>query len=292
MRITDILAQGKVTVSCELFPPKEFTGLSQVTKVVTEMAAFDPAFMSVTYGAGGNRQGHTMEIAGAVKARGITPLFHLTCVNSRREQVQSVLNALKANGIENILALRGDIAKDATPPEDFLHADDLIRFIRQTGDFCVGAACYPEGHPESESKDKDLDSLKRKVDEGAGFLTSQMFFDNNIFYNFLYRALQKGVNVPVLAGIMPVVNAKQIKRITSLSGAALPPRFAAIVDRFQHSPAAMAQAGIAYATEQIIDLVANGVHNIHVYTMNRPAIAGAIFNNLSEIIGGCANGSA
>ncbi len=285
MRITTLLNSGNVNISCELFPPKEFTGLSQVTQVVKEIGAMRPAFMSVTYGAGGNTQAHTLEVVKAVEGENITPLFHLTCVNSKQEQVQETLKILKQSGIENILALRGDILKDSVPPEDFRHASDLIRTIKQAGDFCIGAACYPEGHPESASKNADLDSLKMKVDEGAGFLTSQMFFDNNVFYNFLYRALQKGVKVPILAGIMPVCNAKQIKRIVSLSGSALPPRFAAIVDRFQDDSAAMQQAGIAYATEQIIDLVANGVNNIHVYTMNRPAIAGAIFNNLSNIIG-------
>jgi len=285
MHITTLLNSGKVNLSCELFPPKEFTGLTQVTDTVKAIAALKPAFMSVTYGAGGNTQSHTLEVSKAVESAGITPLFHLTCVNSDKQQVQDTLAILKANGIENVLALRGDIAKDTIPPEDFRHASDLIRAISESGDFCIGAACYPEGHPESKSKSSDLDSLKMKVDEGAGFLTSQMFFDNNIFYNFLYRALQRGINAPILSGIMPVCNAKQIKRIVALSGAALPPRFAAIVDRFQDNPAAMQQAGIAYATEQIIDLLANGVNNIHLYTMNRPAVAEAIFSNLSQIIG-------
>jgi 5,10-methylenetetrahydrofolate reductase len=285
MHITTLLNSGHVNISCELFPPKEFTGLNQATQVVKEIAALKPSFMSVTYGAGGNTQAHTLEVSKAIQKANITPLFHLTCVNSDVQKVQNTLETLKANGIENILALRGDMQKDSVPSDDFRYASDLIRTIRLSGDFCIGAACYPEGHPESRSKNGDLAALKLKVDEGAGFLTSQMFFDNNIFYNFLYRALQKGINVPILAGIMPVCNAKQIKRITLLSGAALPPRFAAIVDRFQDDPAAMQQAGIAYASEQIIDLIANGVNNIHLYTMNRPAIAEAIFKNLSNIIG-------
>lgn len=290
MRISDILNSGRVNISCELFPPKEFSGLKEAAQVVTAIAKKSPAFMSVTYGAGGQQQNHTLEVARAVKAAGITPLFHLTCVRLTALDMREKLNLLKDSGIHNILALRGDIGRDADTPEDFKHAGDLIRAIRQQGDFCIGGACYPEGHPESGGKQADLDYLKMKVDAGADFLTSQMFFDNNIFYNFLYRALQRGIHVPVLAGVMPVVNAKQIKRITALSGAALPPRFAAIVDRFSNNPAAMAQAGIAYATEQIIDLIANGVNNIHVYTMNRPQIAGAIFENLSHIIGSQRNG--
>lgn len=285
MRISDILASGKVNISCELFPPKEFSGLSQVIDITEKIAKLNPAFMSVTYGAGGNKQKHTLEVADAVKRASVTPLFHLTCVNSSHHQIASLIETLQHEEIDNILALRGDIVPDTVAPEDFRYASDLITFIKKQGDFCIGAACYPEGHPESENKNDDLAYLKRKVDAGADFLTSQMFFDNNVFYNFLYRTLQKGINVPIAAGIMPVVNAKQIKRITSLSGSALPPRFAAIVDRFQYNPAAMAQAGIAYATDQIIDLIANGVTNIHVYTMNRPSIAGALFQNLSEIIG-------
>lgn len=284
MRISNILTSGRVNISCEIFPPKEFTGLAQVERAAEEIAALRPAFMSVTYGASGSAPRHTIEVAQAVQNCGVTPLCHLTCVNNTREHVKTVLSELKTAGMENVLALRGDILDH--PPTDYAHASDLILTCKKAGDFCVGAACYPEGHPESGGKLRDLDFLKAKVDAGVDFLTTQMFFDNNILYNFLYRALGKGIRVPVAAGVMPVVNAGQIKRITALSGSALPPRFAAIVDRFQYSPAAMRQAGIAFATEQIIDLIANGVNNIHIYTMNRPKIAAAIFHNLSEIIGG------
>ena len=287
MRIPSLLQDGRVHISCEIFPPKEFSGLAQAVGVAREIAALSPAFVSVTYGAAGNTAAHTLEIAQAVKAANCTPLYHLTCAASTVDQIESRLEDLKAQGIENILALRGDIPEGTVfpGPRQYQYASDLVAQIKAFGGFAIGAACYPEGHPESPSKDKDLDNLRRKVDAGAEFLTTQLFFDNNILYNFLYRALQKGISVPVAAGIMPVVNAAQIKRICSLSGASLPPRFAAIVDRFSQNTKAMRQAGIAFATEQIIDLIANGVSNIHIYTMNRPQIAAAIFQNLSDILG-------
>ncbi len=287
MRIPTLLKDGRVHISCEIFPPKEFSGLTQAVNVAREIAALSPAFVSVTYGAAGNTAAHTLEIARAVKEAGCTPLYHLTCAASTMDQIRQRLNELQAEGIENILALRGDIPEGMVfpGPKQYRYASDMVHQVKEFGGFSIGAACYPEGHPESPSKDKDLDNLRRKVDAGADFLTTQMFFDNNILYNFLYRALQKGISVPVAAGIMPVVNAGQIKRICSLSGASLPPRFAAIVDRFSQNPKAMRQAGIAFATEQIIDLIANGVSNIHIYTMNRPQIAAAIFSNLSDIVG-------
>lgn len=287
MHIPTLLQDGKVHISCEIFPPKEFSGLSQAVGVAQEIAELSPAFVSVTYGAAGNTAAHTLEIAQAVKEAGGTPLYHLTCASSTENQMVKRLHELKAAGIENILALRGDIPEGAVfpGPRQYQFASDLISKVKAFGGFAIGAACYPEGHPEAPSKDRDLDNLRKKVDAGAEFLTTQLFFDNNILYNFLYRALQKGVSVPVAAGIMPVVNAAQIKRICSLSGASLPPRFAAIVDRFSNNTKAMRQAGVAFATEQIIDLIANGVNNIHIYTMNRPQIAAAIFNNLSNILG-------
>lgn len=288
MRIPALLSDGRVHVSCELFPPKEFSGLDQAVRVATETAQLKPAFISVTYGAAGNTAAHTLEIARAVKLQGVMPLYHLTCVAATRDEVCARLDELSKAGIENILALRGDIPQgmDFPSPRQYRFAAELVAQLKTRGGFAVGAACYPEGHPESPSKDRDLDFLRAKVEAGAEFLTTQMFFDNNILYNFLYRALQKGIRVPVAAGIMPVVNASQIKRICALSHASLPPRFAAILDRFSQDPKAMRQAGIAFATEQIIDLIANGVSNIHIYTMNRPQIAAAIFANLSDILVG------
>ena len=285
MRIDHILKDGKIHLSCEVFPPKKFDGIAQAASVAREIALLSPSFMSVTYGAAGKTPGHTLAVARAVAEAGVTPLCHLTCVQSTREHVRTVLADMRASGMENVLALRGDLPREGEPERDFTYAAELIEFIHGQGDFCVGAACYPEGHPESGGKQRDMDYLKRKVDAGVDFLTTQMFFDNGILYNFLYRALRAGIDVPVCAGIMPICDARQVDRVVKLSGSIMPPRFAAIADRFAGDPEAMAQAGIAFATEQIIDLIANGVTNIHLYTMNKPAITRAIVSNLSGIIG-------
>ena len=284
MRIADILRDDRVHLSCEVFPPKKFDGIAQAKETAAEIARMNPAFMSVTYGAAGSTPGHTLAIAEAVAAEGVTPLCHLTCVQSSREHVQHVLRDMQSAGMENVLALRGDLPRKGECQKDFAYAAELVEFIHSQGDFCVGAACYPEGHPECPSRRQDLDNLKRKVDAGVDFLTTQMFFDNGTLYNFLYRALRAGIEVPVCAGVMPITTAKQVERAVKLSGSIMPPRFAAIADRFGDDPAAMTQAGIAYATEQIIDLVANGVNNIHLYTMNKPWVTKAIMDNLSSII--------
>ena len=285
MRIDHILKDGKIHLSCEVFPPKQFDGIAQAAAVAREIAVLGPSFMSVTYGAAGKTPGHTLAVAKAAKEAGVTPLCHLTCVQSTKEHVKAVLADMRASGMENVLALRGDLPREGEPEHDFTYAAELITFIHEQGDFCVGAACYPEGHPESGGKQRDMDFLKRKVDAGVDFLTTQMFFDNGILYNFLYRALRAGVDVPVCAGIMPICDARQVDRVVKLSGSIMPPRFAAIADRFADDPEAMTQAGIAFATEQIVDLIANGVTNIHLYTMNKPAITRAIVSNLSGILG-------
>lgn len=286
MRLTELLNSDEVTISCELFPPKQGAQLENYKKIVGDMAKLKPAYMSVTYGATGGTSDYTVELANEIRnVNHIPALAHLTCASSTKEKVAEVIAELKENQIENILALRGDIPEhaDFPLPNQYKHASELIADIKALGDFCIGGACYPEGHPEADTIFEDLNHLKEKVDAGCEFLTTQMFFDNNILYNFMYKALKKGIEVPVVAGIMPVTNAAQIKRIMSLSGNMVPSRFIAIVDRFGENPAAMKQAGIAYATEQIIDLVANGVNHIHIYTMNKPDIAGAILDNLSEI---------
>lgn len=291
MKIKDILNTGKVTVSCELFPPKYGSGLDGAKEVVRRTAALNPAFISITYGAGGGTSSHTVSLADESQNNcKITALAHLTCISSSKETINEMLAQLSAKNIENILALRGDIAEDSLSPQNansqrsFLHACDLMKEIRSYGGFCIGGACYPEGHPEAASIQKDIESLKIKVDSGCQFLTTQMFFDNNILYNFLYRLLNNKIDVPVIAGIMPVIDGKQIARICKISGTALPSRFRAIVEKFSLNPQAMCQAGIAYATEQIIDLIANDVNHIHIYTMNKPDIAGKIISNLSEIL--------
>ena len=285
MRVTDLMTENRISVSCEVFPPKRFEGLQEVKRVTGEIAELHPSFISVTYGAAGTTPGFTLEIAKSVQQDGAVPLCHVTCVQSTREHVARVLGDMREAGMKNVLALRGDLPKEGTPCRDFEHAEDLVRFIHTQGDFCVGAACYPEKHPESSSRTSDMDYLKRKVDAGVSFLTTQMFFDNGLLYNFLYRMERAGIHVPVCAGIMPICDARQVDRVIRLSGSIMPPRFAAIADRFSEEPAAMTQAGIAFATGQIVDLIANGVTLIHLYTMNKPWIARKIFENLSEIIG-------
>ncbi len=286
MKISELLQKQEVTISCELFPPKKGSELEKAHEIVKEMARVKPSFMSVTYGASGGISEHTVDLANEVQnVNGVLALAHLTCASSGKDKIQEVLRELKERHIENILALRGDIPEHAEfpLPNQYHHASELMEEIKNFGNFCIGGACYPEGHPEAESLEADIDNLKRKVEAGCEFLTTQMFFDNNILYNFLYRTLKRGIEVPVIAGIMPVTNAKQIQRITSLSGTILPQRFRAIVERFADYPAALKQAGIAYATDQIIDLIANGVNHVHIYTMNKPDVAAAIFQNLSEI---------
>ena len=298
MEICDILDINRITVSCELFPPKHGSMLAGAKEVVRQTAALGPSFISITHSAGGgtlNEQkdgnlhstsSRTVSLADeAQNVCGITALAHLTCISSGREAIRGVLAELASHKIENILALRGDMPEGAPPPAqaDYRYASELMKEIRDFGGFCIGGACYLEGHPESENLQKDMESLKIKVDSGCRFLITQMFFDNNILYNFMYRFLHNGINVPVIAGIMPVTDGRLIARICKLSGTILPPRFRAIVDKFSGNPAAMNQAGIAYATEQIIDLIANDVRHIHIYTMNKPDIAGRIMKNLSEI---------
>ncbi len=287
MKIRDILKSEEPHISFEVFPPKTEAGYDSVLSATRKIAALKPSFISVTYGAGGGTSKNTVSIATQIeKDFGVTSLAHLTCVSSTKEEVHRVIDQLKENQIENILALRGDIPSESEfpLPSHYRYASELIEDIRKQGEFCIGAACYPEGHVETEHKKDDIRNLKHKVDCGVDFLTTQMFFDNNILYNFLYRIREKGITVPVLPGIMPVTNKKQIARIGGLSGTILPERFRAIVDRFGDDPRAMQQAGIAYATDQIIDLIANGVNHIHVYSMNKPEVAEAIMRNLSEIV--------
>ncbi|MCI1306251.1 MAG: methylenetetrahydrofolate reductase [NAD(P)H] [Lachnospiraceae bacterium] len=286
MRIKDILISKKVTVSFEVFPPKTADNYRSVESATVKIAALRPDFLSVTYGAGGGTSEYTLNIAQNLRDNyGVEVLPHLTCVSSTKEHVRDMISQFKQRGFENIMALRGDIPKDGRRANDYRYACELIRDIRDQGDFCIGGACYPEGHVECATKDEDIRHLKEKVDAGCDFLTTQMFFDNSILYNFLYRIREAGITVPVLAGIMPITNANQVARTVSLSGTYLPARFKSIVDRFGNNPAAMKQAGIIYATEQIIDLIANDVNHIHVYTMNKPEIAAGIMESLSAIIG-------
>lgn len=287
MKISDILAQDKATISFEVFPPKQASGLETVKAAAGAIAALQPSFMSVTYGAAGSTSKLTVEVASDIKnLHGVPVMPHLTCVASSKEHVTNMLAQIHANHIDNVMALRGDIPADGIVCNDYAHASDLIADIRaQSPDLCIGGACYPEGHIESANKSEDIDYLKLKVDAGCDFLTTQMFFDNNIFYNFLYRVKDKGINVPILPGIMPVTTARQLSRSVQLSGTNVPERFRAIVDKYGGSPDAMRRAGIIYASEQIVDLIANGVNHIHVYSMNKPDVASDILANLREILG-------
>lgn len=286
VRIVDLLGDS-VSVSCEVFPPREFARVEEARQAVAEIAALKPLYISVTYGAAGNTPQFTRELAVTAQEAGVPAIAHLTCINSAVDTVDSVLSDLEAAGVTNVLALRGDIPEGFVFPagKRFEHATQLVSHIKQRGGFCIGAACYPEGHPESANRTADLENLKAKVDAGVDFLTTQMFFENATLYNFLYRALRAGVGVPVGAGIMPVISAKQIKRIATLSGATLPPRLLSLVDHFGADPRSMRQAGIAYATEQIVDLIANGIRHIHLYTMNRADVAADVLRNLGAIIG-------
>ncbi len=287
MKITDRLNEEGIHISFEVFPPKTDAGFQKVLAATDRIAELKPSYISVTYGAGGGTSKNTAKIAAHIKDDlGVESLAHLTCASSTKAEVQSVIENLKVLGIENILALRGDIPEGMTFPteERYHYAYELVEAIRKSGDFCIGAACYPEGHVENEHKTDDIRFLKQKVDSGVDFLTTQMFFDNDIHYNFLYRIREAGITVPVLPGIMPITSAAQMKRSQELSGTVFPRRFLSILDRFGEHPEAMMQAGIAYATDQIIDLLANGVRNIHIYSMNKPEVAVKIMENLSEVI--------
>ena len=286
MRISELLRREGVTFSLEVFPPKTSEKYSETAETARTIARLNPDFMSVTYGAGGGTGEFTTGIAAEIQREtGVPTLAHLTCGSSDRDHVMKMLKLYRENGIENILALRGDLPKDGQISKDYKYAVELVRDIRENGDFCIGGACYPEGHIESLHKKDDLDHLKEKADAGLDFLTTQMFFSNEIFYNFLYRAREKGITIPIIAGIMPITTARQLKRSVAMSGTDVPQRFRAIVDYFGDNPPAMKQAGIVYATEQIIDLVANGIRHIHVYTMNKPEVAEGIMRNLSVILG-------
>ncbi len=291
MKLTEIFNNNKLSLSFEVFPPKTNTAFDSVKTATEEIAKLRPSFMSVTYGAGGGTGRYTLEIAKNIKEHyGVPTLAHLTCVSSTKETVHAKIEEIRAAGLENIMALRGDLTPELEASDRsgwaYRHAIDLIRELRECGsDFCIGGACYPEIHPESANQADDIKYLKEKVDAGCSFLTTQMFFDNNLLYNFLYKIREAGITVPIIPGIMPITNGNQVERAIKLSGSFMPQRFKSLVDKFGTSPAAMKQAGIAYATDQIIDLYANGITNVHVYSMNKPDVAEHIQSNLSDIIG-------
>ena len=290
MNLSELLTREGYSLSFEVFPPKTDSSFDSVRHATEEIAKLHPSFMSVTYGAGGGTSKYTLDIAKNIKERYSVPtLAHLTCVSSTRETVAERIEQMREAGIENVLALRGDLTPELEARDRsgwaYAHAIDLIRELKERdADFCIGCACYPEIHPESQNQKEDILHLKEKVDAGCSFMTTQMFFDNNLLYNFLYKIRESGITVPVIPGIMPITNANQVERAVKLSGSFMPQRFKSLVDAFGTSPAAMKQAGIAYATDQIIDLFANGIRNVHVYSMNKPEVAQAIIDNLSDII--------
>jgi methylenetetrahydrofolate reductase (NADPH) len=291
MKIINILNSAKFSLSFEVFPPKKETSYESVKNATEAIAELSPSFMSVTYGAGGGVSQYTLQIAKNLKEKfNIPMLAHLTCVSSSRETVKTRIEEMKAAGIQNVMALRGDLTPELMASNrehwDYRHAVELVRELKASdGDFCIGAACYPEVHPESSSQREDIQFLKEKVDAGVDFLTTQMVFDNNLFFNFLYKLREAGVLCPVIPGIMPITNANQVERAIKLSGSFMPQRFKSLVDKFGSDAEAMKQAGIIYASDQIIDLYANGIKNIHVYSMNKPDVAEGIFRNVSAMLG-------
>ena len=291
VKISEILKNEGRSVSFEVFPPKNETLFDNVKEATRKIAALGPSFVSVTYGAGGGTSKYTLDIAKNIKkTEGVEAMAHLTCVSSSKATVSEQIKALKQAGIDNIMALRGDLTPELENGDrskwDYRYATELVRDIKASGlDFCIGGACYPEVHPESRNQAEDLKYLKEKVDAGCDFLVTQMIFENNLLYNFIYKALGAGINVPVLPGIMPITNANQVMRAIKLSGSFMPQRFKSLVDKFGSDPEAMKQAGIIYATDQIIDLFANGIKHVHVYTMNKPDVAEKILDNIRCFLG-------
>ena len=290
MKISEILKSNKRTLSFEVFPPKTESAFDSIKAATEEIASLSPAFMSVTYGAGGGTSRYTVDIAENIEKKYSVPtLAHLTCVSSTKETVRARINDMRAAGIRNVMALRGDIPEKMRNMDrsswDYRYASELVREIRESGgDFCIGGACYPEVHPESKSREEDVRNLRFKVEEGCDFLTTQMFFENGLYYSFVERARAVGIVVPIIPGVMPITNVNQIERAISLSGSYMPKRFLDMAEGFADDQAAMTEAGITYATEQIIDLFDKGVTNVHVYSMNKPQVARTILNNLSDVL--------
>ena len=285
MKIREIFDR-KTVFSFEVFPPKKTSPIETIYSTLEQLRDLRPDFISVTFGAGGSGNSvYALDIASKLLEDGITPMLHLPCINFTKQEIADTLAKAKECGVENILALRGDINPDIEPVKDFAHASDLISYIRTQGDFDIAGACYPEAHPDAEDLDEDIENLKIKVEAGADHLISQLFFDNEFFYEFRDKAVQKGINVPIEAGIMPVVNKNMIERMVTTCGASLPGKFVKIMQRYEHNPEALRDAGIAYAINQIVDLAASGVDGVHLYTMNNPYVARKISEAVSGILG-------
>lgn len=286
MKINDLFKEKKVVFSFEIFPPKSTSSVETIYNTLEELRGLNPDYISVTYGAGGSiKDNKTIELSSLVKNKyGIETVAHLTCISSTREEIQYYLRELKANKIENILALRGDVPVGGKVIGEFNHANELISFIDKNDKFNIAAACYPEGHIEHKGLYREIESMKRKEDSGASYFISQLFFDNNRYYNFQEEARAANIKLPIEAGIMPVTSKKQIERMVALSGASLPSKFKRIMEKYEHNPEALRDAGIAYAVEQIVDLISTGVDGIHLYVMNNPYVAKKISGSIGNII--------
>lgn len=286
MKIASLYGKGRTVLSFEIFPPKKTSGIETIYSTIEELSDLKPDYISVTYGAGGNpADTSTRDIASLIKNRyGIEAMAHLTCVNNTKAEVTAVLDSFKEAGIENILALRGDINPDIPPKTDFRYASELVSFIKEQGDFGVSGACYPEGHVEAESLTADILNLRKKVDAGVQSLVTQLFFENSMFYDFREKMAIAGISVPVSVGIMPVTNKKQIERMVAMCGASLPQKFVKMVQKYDTRPEALIDAGIAYAADQIADLLSNGVDGVHIYTMNNPYVARKIVGIIGKLL--------
>ncbi|HEX2925750.1 MAG TPA: methylenetetrahydrofolate reductase [NAD(P)H] [Ruminiclostridium sp.] len=286
MKIKEIFSKKKPVLSFEIFPPKKDSALRDIDETLDILSELEPDFISVTFGAGGSSNNNkTIEIAKKIKYKyGIEPLVHLTCLNYTKDEIDSFIAVLNESGIQNILALRGDKNPDFPEKSDFHYASELTGYLKNTVNFCVAGACYPECHPESKNKVQDISRLKEKVNAGSDFLITQLFFENDLFYSFIESCRIAGIDVPVTSGIMPVINKAQIERIVSLCGASLPDRFRRILNKYENNTAALFDAGMAYALSQVIDLLANDVEGIHLYTMNNPVVAKRICEGIKNII--------
>ncbi|MGI5900880.1 MAG: methylenetetrahydrofolate reductase [NAD(P)H] [Desulfitobacteriia bacterium] len=288
MFLSELFVQKNAVVSFEIFPPKTTSSIDGIYETIDALAPLRPDFISVTYGAGGSTKDKTVEIASLIKNKyNVDSLAHLTCLTAGKKDIRDILNRLQENGVKNILALRGDYPKDGTgaiEDRDFRYASDLVHYLKTNYSFCVGGACYPEGHPECASLDQDIENLKRKVDAGVDFLITQLFYDNETFFRFKEKVIKAGIKVPIQAGIMPITNRQQVERIIELTNAKIPPRLYRILDKFEGNKEAVKDAGLAFATEQIVELLANDVDGVHIYTMNRPQVAKTLIWNLESLI--------